>query len=90
MKKYTTKPFTIEAAQWNGSTLGDVITFCKENGIKPCLSLGHRDLLTGMIIPTLEGDHIAQKGDYIIKGMLGEYYPCKPEVFNAKYELIGE
>ena len=40
-----------------------------------------------MIIPTLkEGDHTATIGDWIIKGVAGEFYPCKPEIFAATYE----
>ncbi len=39
-----------------------------------------------LIIKTLEGDMVASTGDYIIRGLRGEYYPCKPDVFHAKYE----
>ncbi len=42
-----------------------------------------------LIIPTLEGDHIAQVGDYIIRGVAGECYPCKPDIFNKTYEPEG-
>lgn len=38
------------------------------------------------IIKTLEGDHLAQVGDYIIRGVKGELYPCKPDIFNMTYE----
>ena len=33
---------------------------------------------------------VAQKGDYIIKGVQGEFYPCKPDIFNATYEVVSE
>lgn len=39
-----------------------------------------------LIIKTLEGDMVASTGDYIIRGLRGEYYPCKPDVFQKKYE----
>ena len=39
-------------------------------------------------IPTLEGEHIACPGDFIIKGVAGEFYPCKPDIFDATYEAI--
>jgi hypothetical protein len=39
-------------------------------------------------IPTLEGDMIAKHGDYIIKGVNGEFYPCKPDVFLKTYEVV--
>jgi len=41
-------------------------------------------------IPTLEGDHLAQIGDWIVKGVEGEYYPCKPSIFEKTYEIIDE
>lgn len=39
-----------------------------------------------LIIPTLEGDHTANPGDWIIKGVHGEFYPCKPDIFEKTYE----
>lgn len=41
------------------------------------------------IIPTLEGDHIANDGDYIIKGVKGEFYPCKPDIFKMTYDEMS-
>ena len=47
------------------------------------------DVQTGSaFIPTLEGTHEARKGDWIIKGIQGELYPCKPDIFEATYELV--
>ena len=43
-----------------------------------------------MTIPTLEGDHRADIGDWIIKGVKGEFYPCKPDIFAATYEKADE
>ena len=43
----------------------------------------------GLKIPTLEGNMIASDGDYIIKGVQGEFYPCKPDIFNATYEEVN-
>ena len=42
----------------------------------------------GIVIPTLEGNHLALPGDFIIRGVAGEYYPCKPEIFAATYEPV--
>lgn len=39
-------------------------------------------------IPTLEGDHLASPGDWIIRGLQGEFYPCKPDIFEATYEEV--
>ena len=44
----------------------------------------------GMIIKTLEGDMKATPGDYIIKGVQGEFYPCKPDIFEQTYEKVDE
>lgn len=41
-----------------------------------------------LVIPTLEGDHRADRGDWIIRGVQGEFYPCKPDIFEATYEAV--
>ena len=43
----------------------------------------------GIIIPTLEGDHRADPGDWIVRGVKGEFYPVKPDIFAATYEPVG-
>ncbi len=43
-----------------------------------------------LIIPTLEGELIASEGDYIITGVKGEKYPCKPDIFKQTYDLVQE
>ena len=43
----------------------------------------------GLIIKTLEGEHVATTGDWIIKGVKVEYYPCKPDIFKMTYELVN-
>jgi len=45
---------------------------------------------TGIVITTLEGDHFVSPGDWIIKGIKGEFYPCKPDVFEMTYEKVEE
>ncbi len=79
IKKYRKKPVVIEAIQWNGSNYKDIKDFCKEAVIDQNLTL---------VIETLEGDHYAKEGDYIIKGVKGEFYPCKPDIFEKTYEEI--
>ncbi len=44
----------------------------------------------GIIIRTLEGDHLASWGDWIIRGVMGEIYPCKPDIFEATYEAVSD
>lgn len=80
--KFRTKPCEIEATKWTGRNVKEIMRFVKNesavitNGV--------------LIIKTLEGDMVASAGDYIIRGLRGEYYPCKPDVFHAKYEPCEE
>lgn len=80
--KYRKKPVVVEAVQWNGNNHKEVIDFA-ENKI-------WFDALGNIWIATLEGDMVAKKGDYIIKGVQGEFYPCKPDIFAQTYEKTEE
>ncbi|CAG5707444.1 TPA: hypothetical protein ACLYDT_001122 [Streptococcus pneumoniae] len=80
--KYRKKPVVVEAVQWNGNNHKEVIDFA-ENKI-------WFDALGNIWIATLEGDMVAKKGDYIIKGVQGEYYPCKLDIFAEIYEKTEE
>ena len=82
VKRYRTKPCEIEAIQFTGTD---------ENKIDLHRFMGFQyyvDENCNVVIPTLEGNMNASLGDYIIKGLRGEFYPCKPDVFEKKYELI--
>ena len=85
--KFRKKPVVIDAWQWTGKTLADALKFSQDNGL-PKWGVGARNGKTGMIIPTLEGDHLASHGDWILRGVSGEYYPCKPDIFDATYEPV--
>lgn len=76
MPMFTKKPVTIEAQQYtrNGLSAEKVAEWC-----------GGMQTDDGCIIHTLEGDHLASYGDWIIKGIHGEFYPCKPDIFEATY-----
>lgn len=87
MSKFRKKPVVIEAWQWNGGTVKQIKNFLFKTGL-PDWNMGARKGMTGLIIPTLEGEHIAQKGDWIIRGVHGEYYPCKPDIFLKTYEAV--
>lgn len=87
--KFRKKPVIIEAWCWEGSTLKDRDEFVEQTGL-PKWPLGSMSGKSGMIIPTLEGNHLAEKGDWIIKGVNGEYYPCKPDIFAKTYEHVYE
>lgn len=81
IKKFKKKPVIIEAIQWNGENLSEINEFIK-NEVE-----NHESVL---IIPTLEGDMYASLNDYIIKGVNGEFYPCKPDIFDKTYEEVTE
>lgn len=81
IKKFKKKPVIIEAIQWNGENLSEIDEFTK-NEVK-----NHESVL---IISTLEGDMYASLNDYIIKGVNGEFYPCKPDIFNKTYEEVTD
>lgn len=85
--KYRKKPVVIDAWHWQGVSLSDAKSFCKEMEL-PDFHMGARNNVTGLIIPTLEGDMVAQENDWIIKGVNGEYYPCKPDIFYKTYEKV--
>lgn len=90
IKRYKTKPCEIEAIQWTGSNLKEVLEFANNKIIyNEITAKGSGELLGYEIsIKTLEGIMLAGKGDFIIKGLRGEFYPCKPYVFKKKYEVI--
>lgn len=78
--KYRKKPVIIEAIQWTGENPKDCMKFC---------SSGVADVNNDTIlIKTLEGTMMASKNDFIIKGIKGEFYPCKPDIFEQTYEKV--
>lgn len=88
--KYRKKPVIIEAVQLTKKTLNpDVVGFIGEEVNYPECKIGGIDPSDGKFkIKTLEGDMVAEIGDYIIKGIKGEFYPCKPDIFEATYEPV--
>lgn len=79
-RRFRKKPVVIEAIRWNGINLGD---FDRAWGYKLASAEGERKAL---VIQTLEGTMLGEVGDWIIKGVKGEIYPCKPDIFEATYE----
>lgn len=84
MGRYRKLPVVVDAILWTGSNYGEVY--------------GWRDKLEGqgavwrgcmgtLLIPTLEGEMEASPGDWIIRGVNGEFYPCKPDIFSKTYEV---
>ena len=83
MAKFRKKPVVIEAVQWDGFA-GTATAFIGKCGTDWWFDGGS----IRIIIPTMEGNHVGQVGDWIIKGVKGEFYPCKSEIFAATYEPI--
>ncbi len=89
MKKYRKKPLIIEAIQWDGDDRGIVAFELKEMGCHfsygACIEDGDKFEL---LIHTSEGTMTAEIGDYVIKGIKGEFYACKPNIFEESYEAL--
>ena len=81
MAKYRKKPIVIEAFKWGTDEVPEWWTKISA-GFELYINTG------SVIIPTLEGKHEAKLGDFIIKGIKGELYPCKPDIFEKTYEKI--
>jgi len=83
VKKYRKRPVQVEALEWGADTTAEeVMAFM---GVKT-LQFGGRYGEPELIIQTLEGPMYASAGDFIIKGIAGEFYPCKPSIFAATYD----
>lgn len=90
--QYRKKPVVVDAVRWTGNNLREVIDF---TGLHPSAlkwtweeyeQVVAKD---GLKIFTLEGPMMASIGDFIIRGIQGEFYPCKPDIFDATYEPAG-
>jgi hypothetical protein len=102
MTKYRKKPVVIEAVKWDGLNIVEVYNFLEDkNEISPAyVSASGKNFYIkfdngtcrqgSLMIETLEGDMKANVGDYIIKGVNGEFYPCKPDVFFKSYKKVEE
>jgi len=88
MKKYKKKPVVIEATQLidNNFRSLDSIPLSVAGKWKT----GQDEEGFFVAIPTLEGEMKARNNDWIIKGVKGEYYPCKPDIFNMTYDEVSE
>ena len=84
MTKYRKKPVVIDAIQFNDTAqcLAELSEFVGEK-----IKVSYKHPVPCLVIETLEGDMKASPGDYIIKGVNGEFYPCKPDIFDKTYEL---
>lgn len=88
MSQYRKKPVVIEARQWDGTedSAHKLIAWMGNGEYSPAERVNSQMFKPWMRIFTLEGEHIASPNDWIIKGVKGEFYPCKPDIFAATYE----
>ena len=83
--KFRKKPVVIDAVRWNGQNGIEIQCFIKDGSWHWTVEDSQEELY----IETLEGKMKANVGDYIIKGVNGEFYPCKEDIFNKTYEPVS-
>lgn len=92
VQKFRKKPVVIEAVQWTGKNPRTIFDFIEGNPNVNMTASGknfyidHSKVEGGLVIKTLEGEHLASIYDWIIKGIKGEFYPCKADIFEKTYE----
>jgi len=80
IQTYVKKPVAVQAVEWTGENINEIMHFT--GWLNASCHQGY-----GLIIHTLEGNLHASVGDFIIKGVQGEFYPCKPDIFALTYEV---
>lgn len=84
VRKFRKKPVMVEALRYDGTNNEELEDFAES-------SIVFRDIMSDnmtVYIDTLEGEMKVSKGDYVIKGVKGEFYPCKPDIFDKSYEEV--
>jgi hypothetical protein len=82
MAEFRKSPVVIEAVQWRGENSGEIYQFINESPFG--------DFIGDISIRTIAGLMTASLNDWIVKGASGEFYPCKPEIFDESYESVIE
>jgi hypothetical protein len=92
MPKFRKKPVIIDAIKWDGTLIGKHYIDLQFPDIRTTSIEYHEknNTVNSWYIGTLEGQHRVSYGDYIIRGVKGEYYPCKPDIFEATYEAVTD
>lgn len=86
MPKFRKKPVVIEARQLLRQHGPGLAAWCGGKWVSLYGRGDRGEDISHIVIPTLEGDHRADLGDFIIQGVKGEFYPCKPDIFAATYD----
>lgn len=85
---YRKKAVTIEANQLTKENAEAIAHWCGGYLVEEINPIDDHERFVGINIPTLEGPMRASEGDFVIKGVQGEFYPCKPSIFEATYEPV--
>ena len=88
MAKYRKKPVVVEAVQWTGKNPHEIVIFAGDIVRRFCVDFVACS--AWLEVGTQDGVVRADCGDYIIKGVNGEFYPCKPDIFEKTYERVEE
>lgn len=83
--RFRKKPVEVEAIEWTGKNMKEIRKFVGSRAMFQEHVQTKEPILT---ISTLEGSHLASIGDWIIRGIKGEFYPCKPDIFKQTYDLV--
>ena len=86
---YKKKPVVVEAMQYTPETMAECLQFLKEGDAQYVLASTELKEVE-IKLATLDGTLTVKYGDYIVKGVHGEFYPCKPSIFKATYEKYGD
>lgn len=95
-RRFRKKPVVIEARRWFGDDRDwrEFYDWCRDSQGVSILTGPHPTSENGLLVrvglTTLEGTMMAEPGDWIIKGVKGEFYPCKPDIFEATYERVDD
>ena len=85
IRKYAKRPLVIHAMQWCIDDTDAVLDVFPEVGVERNEHGAYR-----LSVPTMEGVMYASEGDYLIRGIQCEVYPCKPDIFEATYDLVSD
>ena len=84
IKTFIKKPVKVQAVQWTGYNFDEIVDFVGRD----CLDLLGSFKNPDLVIHTLEGDHHALVGDWIIRGINGEIHQCEPDIFEKTYDEV--
>lgn len=87
--KYRKKPVEVEAMVWNGENIAEVREFCGHDAHFHYTYVAFENQpRVNLVLVTLEGEMDVKPGNYIIKGVKGEFYPCRKDIFEETYEVV--